>query len=603
MSNPNSQFLKKVVKFVSNPTTQWSELAQNTSQTGLDAPNKAEIKAMIERRQRNDFVRKRELDMLRKIRRKKNNPEMAGQNTMPSAIDSMLAKPPSTGGDISDSAVKAKIDEIEMQMVGYHDQLRHEHAQTTITGSELTQPDASYRPLLNDNLPAAIVTGDADESAEKSADEISLLSVISYRGQQPAPERAHLPVTEIASQEGAFRFISNSPETSVVIKEQSHDDELDEAVFAFANAEFDHCEKSLTALIKPGCSKENHVDTWLLLFDLYRALSLPLKFENLASLFVHHFGISAPAWYSLPDHLASHMAEVASKTNKPGAKLQLTDTHPNAVAFELGEGSLPQTMEGWVAPAVMVLSAVTNLQVDLLQMPKPWVIDWTGIESITPDAAMRLHDLLHTWSEDSTLKMTWVSAQNLSGLLAEISPTGVADVDPAFWMLRLQWLRFINRPDQFDETAIDYCITYEQSPPSWEPCRCQVRLLTDSTSMQSVQLSLIGNVSTSFVESQMMDERSVIEVASLDLSGQLTGDISETLSNLDSKLGNATSLVLDCSHLIRIDFSAAGDLLNWVTRHRINNLWIELHHPHRLLALFFSTMGISEHVQIRLKTT
>jgi len=598
MSNPNSQFLKKVVKFVSNPTTQWSELAQTSSVISADAPNKAEIKAMIERRQRNDFVRKRELDMLRKIRRKRNNPDMAGQNTMPSAIDSMLAKPPSTGGDISDAAVKAKIDEIEMQMVGYHDQLRHEHAQTTITGSEPTQPDSLKQPLFNDNQPAAIVTGDNDEPDAT----VAQLSERTHHLPQPAEARPLTPAAKNTEKEAAFRFVSNTEESSVVVNSHPHDDELDEAVFAFANAEFDHCEKSLAALIKPGCSKENDIDTWLLLLDLYRALSLPLKFENLASLFAHHFAISAPAWYSLPDHLASHMADVASKTNKPGAKLHLTDTHPNAIAFELGEGSLPQTMEGWVAPSVIDLSAVANLQVDLLQMPKPWVIDWTNIEAITPEAATRLHELLQTWSVDSTLKMTWVSTQKLSALLAELSPAGAADVDPAFWMLRLQWLRFINRPDQFDETAIDYCITYEQSPPSWEPCHCKVRLLTDPASMHSVQLSLIGGVSTSFVESQMMDERSVIAVASLDLSGQLTGDISETLSKLDSQIGQATSLVLDCSHLIRIDFSAAGDLLNWVTRHRLNNVGIEFHHPHRLLVLFFETMGISEHVDIRLKT-
>jgi ABC-type transporter Mla MlaB component len=596
MSNPNSQFLKKVVKFVSNPTTQWSELAQNASSSGLDAPNKAEIKAMIERRQRNDFVRKRELDMLRKIRRKRNNPDMAGQNTLPSAIDSMLAKPPSTGGDISDAAVKAKIDEIELQMVGYHDQLRHEHAQTTITGSEPTQPDALRQTLLSDNLPAAVVTGDATESTEQGSSSVAMpRPAFAQSDKRPTPDDHQ------ASQRAMARLGSGTAEPSIFINEQRHDDALDEAVFAFANAEFDQCEKSLSALIKPGCAKENDIDTWLLLFDLYRALSLPLKFENLTSVFVHHFGISAPAWYSLPDHLSLHMADVAAKTSKPGAKLQLTETHPNAVAFELGEGALPQTMEGWVAPWQIDLNAVANLQVDLLQMPKPWVIDWTSVDTITPEAAMRLHDLLQTWSADSSLKMTWVSAQKLSALLAEISPTGVADVDPAFWMLRLQWLRFINRPDQFDETAIDYCITYEQSPPSWEPCHCVVRLLTDPTALHSVQLSHIGDVSTNFVESQMMDERSVVQVATLDLSGQLTGDISQTLAHLDGKMGNASSLVLDCSHLIRIDFSAAGDLLNWVTRHRINNLWIELHHPHRLLVLFFEAMGISEHVHIRLK--
>ena len=50
---------------------------------------------------------------------------------------------------------------------------------------------------------------------------------------------------------------------------------------------------------------------------------------------------------------------------------------------------------------------------------------------------------------------------------ATFAKTGVRDADPAFWQLRLDALRMTNRPDQFDEAAIDYCVTYEVSPPSW----------------------------------------------------------------------------------------------------------------------------------------
>ena len=55
----------KVVKFVRNPTTDWSEL----SETELDrdtAYSKLQLKEMIERKRRNDFVRRREFYQQRK---------------------------------------------------------------------------------------------------------------------------------------------------------------------------------------------------------------------------------------------------------------------------------------------------------------------------------------------------------------------------------------------------------------------------------------------------------------------------------------------------------------------------------------------------------
>jgi len=68
----------------------------------------------------------------------------------------------------------------------------------------------------------------------------------------------------------------------------------------------------------------------------------------------------------------------------------------------------------------------------------------------------------------------------------------VRDVDPVYWMLRLEALRLAHRPDQFDEVAIDYCVTFEVSPPSWENSRCKAQLVGGSA--QNTQtLSLSAN--------------------------------------------------------------------------------------------------------------
>lgn len=115
MSKESGGFLRKVVRFVANPTTDWTELDTPSAEAAESQYAKSEIKAMIERKRRNDFVRKRELDMLRKIRREGLSPDNALALSGNSNIDPD-SRPHS--GARSDIAVKAKIDEIEQQMVG-----------------------------------------------------------------------------------------------------------------------------------------------------------------------------------------------------------------------------------------------------------------------------------------------------------------------------------------------------------------------------------------------------------------------------------------------------------------------------------------------------
>src|SRR5215207_9185313 len=64
----NNGLLSKVVKFVKNPTTSWADLDHQEADRE-STYSKQMLKEMIERKRRNDFVRKREFDMLRKMRR------------------------------------------------------------------------------------------------------------------------------------------------------------------------------------------------------------------------------------------------------------------------------------------------------------------------------------------------------------------------------------------------------------------------------------------------------------------------------------------------------------------------------------------------------
>src|SRR3982750_3541822 len=110
-------FFRKVVRFVANPATDWTELNSRQEDARELEIEKSELKAMIERKRRNDFVRKREFDMLRKVRRDGLSGEQLAALGGSSRIDD--SQPRISDQPVrQDAGVKAKIDEIEQQMVG-----------------------------------------------------------------------------------------------------------------------------------------------------------------------------------------------------------------------------------------------------------------------------------------------------------------------------------------------------------------------------------------------------------------------------------------------------------------------------------------------------
>ncbi len=570
----NSSFFRKVVRFVANPATEWAEIGARPEDGAVEL-EKSELKAMVERKKRNDFVRKREFDMLRKVRREGLTPEqlaaLGGSSRLDDSeaklADSALPRPAAEGG------VKAKIDEIEQQMVGDSRAGSSRrmggnfgpagppadfHNATTVAAA---MPHAPRDP---DRLPALPPLPDPDRPGPAGGPAVMAkgLSPLS-----PAPARS--------TGQGDFGH-----PFAVEVSEVVHDPELDEAVISFANAEFAACEGSLTALTGVGGARAQHAETWLVLFDLFRATGQQAKFEVLAGEYAQQFGWSAPQWFSLPKLVAEAAAAAEDKPRAPR----------------------PRGDVGWVCPAVIDIDAVARLNAQTLQMPLPWVFDFADCKRVEAEAASHLTSLFRRWAGEP-LDMRWLDGEKFFAALTDAAPTGVRDADPAFWLTRLEGLRIANRADQFDEVAMDYCITYEVSPPSWERARCQVRISGHGSSTHSPSLSQVGDVSTSFLESSIIeDSSSGVQMTSVELSGQLVGDISETLTRLDAQLGAATVVSVTCGKLIRVDFVAAGDLLNWVLAKRGENRTLTFAEAHRLVALFFGAMGINEHAKVSVGT-
>jgi hypothetical protein len=569
MSEPKdtTSFFRKVVKFVANPSTDWTELGAPADDVRETEYAKGELKAMIERKRRNDFVRKREFDMLRKVRREGLTSEQLAALGGSSRIDDSEAKMVDSGGAKADIGVKAKIDEIEHQMVGGGD-AAYASRRTPEFYNAPTEPVPMDAPRAR-AMPSAPVNFDGaqvEDFMSERAVPMAISPVVMGGGVSPLSAVKF----DAAAADLASPFAQEMTEIA-------HDPELDEAVIAFANADFEQCEQALLTLTGPNGARAQHAETWLVLFDLYRAIGQQHKFESLALDYAQQFGWSAPQWFSLP----KLVAEAASEDRPRSSRI---------------DGQV-----GWNSPEHIDAEAVAKLASVSLQMPLPWVFDWTALRSIDAEACARLSELFRNWIPQD-LDMRWLGGERLFAVLTEAAPNGVRDADPAYWQIRLDALRMTNRPDQFDEAAIDYCVTYEVSPPSWERARCEVRVSGTGSTTSSPPLSVVSDVSTSFLESRLTEDTGMVQVGTVELSGQLVGDIGPTLKKMDAELGMASIVNVSCARLIRVDFIAAGDLLNWVLARRSENRSVRFIEAHRMVALFFGAMGINEHAKVKVRT-
>ncbi len=616
--------------------------------------DKAEMKAMIERKRRNDYVRKRELDTLRRIRREGLSGDQAQALTMQSSRMDESVEARSTQSSVQSVGIKAKIDAIERQMVGA--------SSGVSAGGPPAKPAPRAAPTLPPGPPPPILTTtifDPEDAAPTlrvplSADDEhetvarldggplsfdmppehavpegpetapttrSFINTMPYDGAgddpfappRPVRDTAHAPLEfthtpfpapapaptwqplpplqethPYAAGAPAPRTAPTSQSTvdlgggeRVEVSEVVHDEALDEAVIAFAGGDFAGCEKALQALTGPRGERRDHDETWLVLFDLYRAIGQQTKFETVTMEYVERFHRSAPQWFSLPRQLAE-------ATKKPDSGKSIA-------------GGI-----GWVCPPSLDAEAVSRLDALSMQLPSPWVMDWTALSTMDVEGASKLQKLFLSWA-NQPLSLSWIAGEKLFSVLQDLAPTGVRDADPVYWMLRLEALRLAHRPDQFDEVAIDYCVTFEVSPPSWENARCKAQLSGETHNTRTLSLSVVGEATTSFMDTSMLAEDMApptpVQITSVELAGQLSGDLADLLGRLTKQVGDSRVIRISCALLMRVDFVAAGDLLNWVAQRHAEGREIVFHETHRLVALMFGAMGINETARVQLRHT
>lgn len=568
--NEPPSFLRKVMKFVANPATDWNKLDRKGEDSQQSGYSKNEIKEIIERKRRNDFVRKREFDMLRKLRSKEAN---AAQVLMRASQfgDSKIG--PASTPDERASTLR-KIDEIEAQMSMQWWRTKQGNSSSppggmsSIPDSNLEAQKAAARqhaptdPMQLETLPPSAPVGKSGETA----------SAVKPSANVTKP--ATLSPLQFQATEGF-----SASKLMVEIAEVTHDADLEEAAIRFANGDSAGAEASLKDLIGPEGSRSRHAETWLTLFDLYRATGDQLKFESLALDYADRFGQSSPTWISLPA-----LAAASAPSQKTPTTRKVT----------------------WRSPRVLTANDIKDLAAAVKHGEAPHVIDWLALQEVGMAAIEPLTVELARWAS-LDLEFKFLNAKQLQSVLASLTPASQREVDQSLWRLRLEALRVMNMADEFDLAALDFCITYELSPPGWEPSKCNVALLDASASAfmsasSSMLASMFDQVGPSLDPNaepsiNPSDHGRLVQVR--ELIGELEADADSALGPLDESAER--TLQIDCSKLVRVDFAAAGALLNWTLERHGQGREVVFLELHRLIALFFGVVGITGHATVAIR--
>ena len=602
MSKDDNGLLSKVVKFVRNPTTNWADLEQPESDRA-STYSKQMLKEMIERKRRNDFVRKREFDMLRKMRRSE---VMAGQD--PSARPSFFQSSMPSKPDDRATTLK-KIDEIEAQMSMQWWKTKHgDSSLRGSTGSASLAPAAAPLDSARVPLPAnrsnsytrtapqplppapnqapvapAEMLGSVTPPGMPAARPVVALSAITRvppaAQQRPAATPVISAVTPVKGDSitNSNSVFSASKMIAIDVDEFAHDPELEEAAIRFANGDDAGAEAGLLEVLSPQGQRINHDETWLTLFDLYRATGQLDRYESAAIEFAGRFARSAPQWVSLPNAVARMNAPAAAAP----PSMQIAD---------------------WTSPAAFGTQTLATLNAALAKAPQPWRLNWNKLSTIDDGALEGLARLFTQWASQP-VQLRFIGGDSLENVLRNATPSGDKAANPAWWRLRMEMLRVTHRPDEFELVALDYCVTYEVSPPSWESARTGFKPLQNDGSYISGH-TIVGDV---FHDSMATGAMALVgdsqipqmsNVSTVELAGQILGDATEALATLDAKLAGADVMIISCDRLIRIDFSAAGTLLNWVSARQAEGRQVQFIQVHRLVAAFFNVIGISEHAKV-----
>lgn len=286
---------------------------------------------------------------------------------------------------------------------------------------------------------------------------------------------------------------------------------IEEAAVLFASGQPDAALNLLTsatntaaAAITTAASTTQEQLAWWMQFDLCQVCEQQSRFEQLAIAYAKRFETSPPQWNGMMPNL-----------NKP-------DRAETIAALNFS-GKLCGSSQ----PLLERLRKLGEPHASIC-------LEFGIISESDSDGCAQLLHILQDWQSRQTQVML-KGAQGLADKIQSLIQVGRRDDSDAPWLLLIELLRLMNDPAAHEEMCVAYCITFEVSPPAFNP---------PLNSAQSTPVKDGAYTATPFKLPALID-----------------APVDSLLQSIAQATSEHSAIALDCTQLACVHFTAAAPLI------------------------------------------
>lgn len=330
---------------------------------------------------------------------------------------------------------------------------------------------------------------------------------------------------------------------------------IDESAILFANGQEAEAEQVLRAGIASDDLGHATQNAWLMLFELLNQRGDRAGFEQLTMQYALRFHSSAPSWV---DYGAASEAQPAAAPVASGAPLV----------------RLPASVDANVVKTLEQLKALAATHAAL-------TLDASAVRRIDLVGAELLLRVVNAFKRASH-ELTIAGVEHLLTPLRALIEPGRRDASDAGWMLLLEVLRLLGRQTEFEETGIQYCITFEVSPPQWEPPPPNLRT--------GAAPAVTAEAAAPSAAEGPLTWKGVIEGEGEPWFGRLA---------IEARTNKALSV--DAMRLRRMAFSAGSALLTLVMKLQQSGVTVEFRNVNPLVGALLHLLGVTAVATVQLR--
>jgi anti-anti-sigma regulatory factor len=425
----------------------------------------------------------------------------------------------------------------------------------SISPPSVAPPSVAPKPAASVALPAGLDFGSLAAAAAPQ------------QAPAPAPKPPPSPVSVIPDLPGfgvpaakapdkpadAKKKAAKIPVDSILcieVEESDHEvpPAIEEAAVLYANGQAAEAHARLKKALEGEDLGAWKLQVWLMMFDVLQQLGRKQEFEERALDFVVKLERSPPVW-----------------TDAPPAPKQ----NPSLRTGGAASVSLTGTLGAQSAGALEQLRKAADRQPKLR-------LDFGKLQGIETAGCKLLHATLKYFK--TAKKEVWLTGEaTLLKLLRDGAKAGDKSVDTSVWLLLLDLYQMLGLQNEFEEAAVDYAVTYEVSPPSWEalPPRPKGEPMAESQTVATL----------------VADE-------AFHVSGEVAGQSDQLFTDLGAYAAAANPVVLDFGTARRVDFVNAGRLLNVLEKLKAEGKPLVIRGAGEMIIALFAVMGIPKVARI-----